>query len=178
MLDCRNHIIYLPPPRADTGVLTTDPAQYLELLRQAAEVCLQDGRQGLPEDFDEWAREVEEHKLKHGAVAKRYGNSQTISYYGIQWRVENGIVDFQPCHRISGPIRKVHLAFCGIAPNDDQISPADIGHPTQLGYDPRDVEKLRLIAAETPPVPEDYDPQQGVVDLIAQMMLRALREQG
>lgn len=135
-------------------VSTTNPAEYLELLRQAAEIL--GGNTDQEEQTLAYLEEAAAHERVHGEEAAHFGNSATVSHYGVEFMVhEDGTTDLWPFHFVSGPLKKVHHAWSAAAPEDR--SDTDLAIVTDLGY-PDDIGALRMRAEAEPPVEEDWQP--------------------
>ena len=163
-------ISFLHDP-SDNQVETDDPNAYLTLLMQAAEVL--DGSPDLEGVKREYLEKAATHELKHGEEAARFGNSDTISYYGVEFvEYEDGILDFWPYHFTSGPLKKVHHAWCAAAPEDRSDTDMDIVR--SLGYG-EDIESLKARAEDEPPVEEGWERVKSREEIIRAMKSLALK---
>ena len=155
----------------ESQVYTTSPDDYRELLRQAAEVL--DGATDLDPEDTNYLEAAAAHELKHGEVAASFGNSDTVSYYGVEFvRYDNGDLGFWPYHFTSGPLKKVHRAWSVAAPDDRSSTDMDIVR--SLGYG-EDVEALRARALAEPPVEEGWERVINREDVLRALQNLALR---
>ena len=131
---------------------TTDASQYMTLLEQAAEVL--DGNTYQTEKDRAWLQEADTHERAHGQAAVGLGNSDTVSYYGVEFVVDqDGLPSFWPYHFIAGPLKKIHQAWVAVAPADRSLT--DIAIAKDLGYS-EDYIELQQRALAEPPVEEGW----------------------
>ena len=143
--------IYTP---SEHEVTTTDSSQYVGLLHQALEIldgdCSQDQK-----TFD-YLRKVAEHEIIHGKTAEQFGNSDTVSHYGVSFMVkENGEPLFWPFQFTAGPLKKIHRAWTALAPSDR--SETDVRIAQDLGYT-GSIDEVSKRALAEPPVVEGWRP--------------------
>jgi hypothetical protein len=136
----------------ENQIYTTDPSQYQNLLNQAAEVL--GGHDAQTDEDRRWLQEAASHELAHGQAAESLGNTDTISYYGVEFVIdENGEPLFWPYYFTAGPLKKVHHAWVAVAPKDR--SETDLAIAKDLGYS-ESVEELSQRALAEPPVEEGW----------------------
>ncbi len=138
-------------------VVTTNPGTYLALLMQAHGVLEEDSTgqfADLSNETRAWLEAANEHELAHGVAAKLYGNSHTISFFGVEFMIDPaGKLMFWPFYAVYGPLKKVHRAAVTAAPSD--MSDIDQIVVSRLGYN--NIEELKAVAEVTPPVDEHED---------------------
>jgi hypothetical protein len=177
--DCSDEFVIqlegLPGP--DT-VYTTNPDEYLALIEQATEVLHAHVSPGTPFDKTTYAEEdagIVEHEQAHGREMKRFGNEDTVVYYGVAFsRATDSKLQFQPHVSHSGPLRKIHEAWSALAPAHGR-SDADLGVAQRLGYNPADRERIQQLAEATPPLEPGWQPPKldidpGTADLLAELL--------
>jgi hypothetical protein len=166
--DCSDEFVIqlegLPGP--DT-VYTTDPDEYLALIEQATELLHAHVSPEIPFDKAVYAEEdadIVEHEQAHGREMRRFGNEDTIVYYGVAFsRDLDGELQFQPHVSHSGPLRKIHEAWSTLAPSHG-LSDTDSGVAQRLGYDPTDRERIQQLAEATPPLEPGWQPPKFDID--------------
>lgn len=168
------YIISFSHNPGENEVYTSDAAEYLDLLKQAAEVL--NGTTDQTDDVDQWLKTAADHEIAHGKAASSLGNSNTVSYYGVQFVVDqDGTPIFWPYCFTAGPLKKVHQAWVAVAPEDR--SETDIAIAKDLGYD-EDFESLRHRALQEAPVVEGWErpspTKDEVISALQRMMLSDL----
>jgi|GEM_PF-3577837 len=148
-----DHVIHMRRTDVAYRVATPDVRQYTRLLSQAIQVM--DRKEGLTPKDEVFVADVTEHEIAHGGIAKLFGNSSTVSYYGVQFGYnQRGTLEMLPFHEMTGPLRKIHHAWSALAPKDP--SETDIAVARGLGYT-QGAETLRAMALEVPPIGDDYE---------------------
>lgn len=167
-------------PGPDT-VCTIDPDEYLALIEQATEVLhahVSPDTTFVAAMYAETDADIVGHEKDHGREVRRFGNEDTIVYYGVVFSLDaEGGLEFQPHISHSGPLRKIHEAWSALAPS--RPSDGDLEKVRALGYDPADRERIRRLAEATPPVEPGWrPPRPGRNPDLMRKLAEALRDVG
>jgi hypothetical protein len=146
----------------DNRITTTDPSLYKCLLIQAANNTRYGRLSAEPVGSTDILTEAElvridkitKHELEHGRVSDCYGNSATMSFYGVEFiKRGDGRITFWPFHFTQGPLKKIHRAWVAVAPEDR--SGIDLEIAKHLGYNIDKIVEIGERAQAEPPVDEN-----------------------